>query len=877
MSNAAWMKFRRHASPCDRGQGTRAGSGSGRPLLLLVRLIQRSRRERLAASAGHGAASGAGTQPRRPDPDSAPAGCREAPRRLRVNGSEPPLVSLVRRIHGRAPTRVQCRGGCGTQRPARRTYPEPGAGIAHHHGARSSGRAPFVGFCVRRPTDSAARRARGNSDQRAEERRRETIEDGGLPMRYPVHTLVETASAQGRPDVEPPLESPAEEVTRLRDALAELRSLMTRPGLWAGGEPPGIVTTSVETLFGIANEVEERVVQRRRELALADEALRESERNSRLVVDSIPGLIAILTAAGELEFVNHQILDYTGRTLDEQKQWATNDNIHPDDRAHVAQVSSESFAAAQPYEMVHRLRRSDGIYRWFQNSSFPLRGPSGQIAGWCVLLTDIEDRKRAEDALRESERESRLIVDSIPGLVALLDAAGSVELVNPQILQYTGATLEELKRWGTSDLVHPEDLPHVIEIFTRSIASGQPYDIVQRLRRADGVYHWFQNSGCPIRDANGDVVRWCVLLTDIDERKVAEDALRERERESRLIVDSIPGLIVTLTEAGIVELENERTRDYLGPQLAGTTEWASNGIVHADDVPRIFSLFAAGISSSAPFAYEVRLRRFDGVYRWFQLRAHPLRDTGGHVARWYVLLADIDDRKLADDAIRASERNLRQMTETIPEMLWSAAASGDIEYCNTRFLEYTGFSADQVMGDGWQKTIHPDDAARVHPVWMSCVATGPPYRVEVRTWHAADRTFRLCVVTALPLRDDEGRITKWHGTIVDMHDWKQAQEELRHAQAALAHATRVATIGELTASIAHEINQPLSGIITNANTCLRMLAAESPDLDGARETARRTIRDGNRASEVIVRLRALFRKEAVTTEAGGRSQPTRGE
>ncbi len=107
---------------------------------------------------------------------------------------------------------------------------------------------------------------------------------------------------------------------------------------------------------------------------------------------------------------------------------------------------------------------------------------------------------------------------------------------------------------------------------------------------------------------------------------------------------------------------------------------------------------------------------------------------------------------------------------------------------------------------------------------------------------------------------------KWHGTVVDMHDWKQAQEALRNTQAELANMARVMTMGQLTASIAHEVNQPLSGIITNASTCLRMLDADPPNIEGARETARRTIRDGNRASEVISRLRALFSRRQATTE-----------
>jgi PAS domain S-box-containing protein len=230
-------------------------------------------------------------------------------------------------------------------------------------------------------------------------------------------------------------------------------------------------------------------------------------------------------------------------------------------------------------------------------------------------------------------------------------------------------------------------------------------------------------------------------------------------------------------------------------------------------------------------------------------------------------LRDITKRRQSEEKMRESELNLRQMTETIPEMLWSATPEGAIDYCNARVLDYTGFSADEIMGNDWTKLLHPDDVEQTVREWMSCVTTGAPYRVEVRTFHAADRTYRWCVTSALPLLDQQGRILKWHGTVVDMHDWKQAQEELRNTQAELAHMTRVMTMGELTASIAHEVNQPLSGIITNASTCLRMLAADPPNVEGARETAQRTIRDSHRASDVITRLRALFSKKDTAIES----------
>ena len=150
-----------------------------------------------------------------------------------------------------------------------------------------------------------------------------------------------------------------------------------------------------------------------------------------------------------------------------------------------------------------------------------------------------------------------------------MTAGGEVQFVNHQILEYTGQTLEELKGWGTNGTVHPEDLPHVIDVFTQSIGSGSPYEIVQRLRRSDGVYRWFQNNGFPLRDTSGRIVRWCVLLTDIDERKRAEDALRESERESRLIVDSIPGLIAAFTPGGEVEFVNRQILEYFGKTVGG--------------------------------------------------------------------------------------------------------------------------------------------------------------------------------------------------------------------------------------------------------------------------------------------------------------------
>ena len=424
------------------------------------------------------------------------------------------------------------------------------------------------------------------------------------------------------------------------------------------------MSTSLDALLGIANELEERLAQRTRELAIANETLRESERSSRLVIDSIPGPVALLTAAGEVEFANRQILEYTGQPLEELKQWGTNGTVHPEDLPHVIQVFTQSIGSGSPYSIAQRLRRSDGAYRWFQNSGFPLRDTSGHIVRWCVLLTDIDERKRAEDALRESERESRLIVDSIPGLVATFTPAGEVEFVNRQVLEYYGKTLEELKRWETTDATYPEDRPRAVEHFTHSIASGNPFVFEVRTRRFDGVYRWFQSRGFPLRDTNGHIVRWYNLLIDIDERKRAEEALAASERNLKLLVDTIPAPAWSARPDGSAEFFNQQYLDFMGLSAEQASDWGWTAAVHPEDMDGLAAAWQRIMASEAPGEAEARLRRQDGAYRWFLFRANPLRDESGTIVKWYGVNTDIEDRKRAEEELRRSERGRRQMTET---------------------------------------------------------------------------------------------------------------------------------------------------------------------------------------------------------------------
>jgi PAS domain S-box-containing protein len=278
----------------------------------------------------------------------------------------------------------------------------------------------------------------------------------------------------------------------------------------------------------------------------------------------------------------------------------------------------------------------------------------------------------------------------------------------------------------------------------------------------------------------------------------------------------------------------------------------------------------------ARYTFRVQASRSSGVWNLNGASVvitilPPLWQTGWFrllsVAAFLVLLWAA--YQLRVHRIQRESKQLRGVIETIPAMAWTALPDGSNEFVNRRWLEYTGFSHEETAGSGWQAAVHPEDLARHAESWRVSVAAGQVFEDEVRFRRAADGEYRWFLVRGVPLRDGHGNILKWYGIIADIEDRKRAEEErqrLRQLEADLAHINRVSMMGELAASIAHEVNQPLSGVVSNGSACLRWLAADVPNLEEARENARRIVRDGKRAAEVIARIRALSKRAATSRE-----------
>ena len=213
--------------------------------------------------------------------------------------------------------------------------------------------------------------------------------------------------------------------------------------------------------------------------------------------------------------------------------------------------------------------------------------------------------------------------------------------------------------------------------------------------------------------------------------------------------------------------------------------------------------------------------------------------------------------------LKNQEKRLRDVVETIPAMTFTALSDGSCTFVNKRWTEYTGLSVEQSSGAGWQRAVHPEDLAQHSENWRISVATGRLFEGEARFRRAAVGDYRWFLVRGVPLRDPQGKIVQWYGTLTDIEDRKRAEQErekLRQLEATLAHINRVSMLGEMAASLAHEIKQPIAAAITSANSCIEWLAHEPPNLDRARAAASKVDKYGNSAAEIIDRLRSFYRK-----------------
>ncbi len=500
---------------------------------------------------------------------------------------------------------------------------------------------------------------------------------------------------------------------------------------------------------------------------------------------------------------------------------------------------------------------------------------------------DVTERKCAEEALRESEQRYRALIEVSPQMVWVARADGSNIFWNQRWYDYTGLTPAESEGF---DWIRDQ----CAEFFRQALASGAEWSNEAPVRRAaDGQYRWHFGRGLPIRDADGRIVRWMGICVDIHDRREAEQALRESEQRYRALIEVSPQMVWMTRTDGSNIFWNQRWYDYTGLTRAESEGVGWVQAVHPEHRDRTVDLWRQAVASGGEWNYEAPLRRADGQYRWHFGRGRPIRDADGRIVCWMGIGIDTHDRREAEEALRESEQRYRNIFEKVgvaiveedfsgvmerlgdlkargvqdfrrylaehPELARETFASIKVTDANEAAVALFGAASKQEFFDAVPRLA----TREVRAAWVAqliAVAEGRGSVEEVVLTTTGGETVHTLVALVLPPES-----SGYHSvlvTVIDLSERKRAEEALNQAQAALAHVSRVTTLGELTASIAHEVNQPLAAIVNNASACLALLSHERADVEELRAALADINSDAERASAVIERVRAMAKRSA---------------
>lgn len=372
---------------------------------------------------------------------------------------------------------------------------------------------------------------------------------------------------------------------------------------------------------------------------------------------------------------------------------------HPDDSDRAAETLRHALRTGENWNFEYRVLRANGAYVWHRAAARPTRDEQGRITGWYGTALDIDVYKRTETALRERERQLQQLIDTVPALIWSTAADGTPTYVSKPFTEITGATLQDITAPdGSASLgvVHPEDRAAAREAFRQSVTAGVPYVQRYRQRRADGSYRWTETRAAPLRDEAGAILQWYGVSTDIHDLVTTQDALRESERYSRQLVETLPAMVYCALPDGKPIYRSQRLRRYLGFNLEDKDEEGKSrldgtldAVIHPEDLAAVKQRYNHALSTGEPYALRHRLRRFDGVYRWVETRATAMRNGDGAIVQWNGICLDIEDQVNAQEELSRAQENLARANQAASLAELSASIAHEVNQPLSAVMNYS--------------------------------------------------------------------------------------------------------------------------------------------------------------------------------------------
>jgi PAS domain S-box-containing protein len=558
--------------------------------------------------------------------------------------------------------------------------------------------------------------------------------------------------------------------------------------------------------------------------------------------------------------------------LDPQVDLPTRKNfrqrVHPDDRSRTderfVRVINEKVDSFDEY----RVLLPDGTVKHVISSGHPVLDGNGEFIAFIGTATDVTGRKRAEEALREREAEIRRLVDSNIIGIFITGLEGRVLEANDAFLNLVGHDRDDLVsgrvRW--TDLTPPEwrerDRRALAELSSNTIA--QPYE--KEFFRKDGSRVPVLIGGATFEEGGNQGV---AFVLDLTERKCAEEALVRSEAylaETQKLTHTGTWAWNARSQK-VLFCSEEMFRIYgLDPQVDLPTRKNFRQRVHPEDRSRVDERQARVVNEKVGSSDEFRIVLPDGAVKHVSSSWHTILDGDGELIELIGTAIDITERKRGEEALRESERSARSALDGIAGLVAIMTANGEVETVNRQCVEYFGRPVEEQKDWVTTNMVHPEDLPQMLENFKRAIASEIPYHFEQRL-RRFDGEYRWFETRGGAVRDDTGNVVRWYVLLTDIEDRIRALARLEQMQADFAHINRVATMGQLTASITHEVNQPITAAVTYASAARRLLGAEPPDLREVDEVLSLIVKEGNRAGEVVGRIRALIKKAPARKDA----------
>jgi PAS domain S-box-containing protein len=527
----------------------------------------------------------------------------------------------------------------------------------------------------------------------------------------------------------------------------------------------------------------------------AEDALRESEKRYRALTELSPQMVYMCRPDGSITYVNQYTIEWTGKTLEELKGDVWGELIHPNHRERIFKVWQTATVVASEYEVDVPFRHVDGTYRTLYNRALPIKDENGEVLYWIGTALDVEDRKRAEENLRESEQRFRQVSDSAPVLIWMSDTTKKFVWFNKPWLDFTGRTMEDESGEGWFEGVHPEDRERCWNVYSMSFKNRQEFAMEYRLRRADGEYRWLLDRGVPRLTPDETFLGFIGSCIDIHDRRAAESALRRSEARLQLATRLGGYGTWDINAAESRHIWSDKLFEIFGiaptPDRSVTNELFEK-YIYQEDLQKLHELNEKAQSTREHFTAEYRIRRADtGEMRWVDAAAQHFFDSEGTLLRTIGIAQDITERKLANEAVRASEERLTLAQEAGNVGVWDWDAATNLTFWSEQMWAFYGENPQEFgpPHESWIERLHPDDRRRMDDAVTSSLRSDKSELKEEFRVYRKDGDLRWLEVIANIERDGSGAATRMYGVNLDITERKAIAERIRSSEAQLRLVT----------------------------------------------------------------------------------------